>query len=177
MISHEHKCIFVHISRTGGSSIERTIFEKDWWFIDPATKHLTASKTKEIYKDYWDSYFKFSFVRNPWDRMISCYSHKGYKKFFGTSLIDFLNNTKIPRHEPQFLEYTDILDTDLDFVGKFENLEEDFKYIKNKIGIKNELKHFGKTKRTKYQDYYCDKSIRLVEEMYKKSIVKYEYKF
>jgi hypothetical protein len=92
-------------------------------------------------------------------------------------MIDFLSNMKIPSHEPQFLEYTDILDTDLDFVGKFENLEEDFKYIKNKIGIKNELKHIGKTNRTKYQDYYCDESIRLVEEMYKKSIAKYEYKF
>jgi hypothetical protein len=50
MISHEHKCIFVHISRTGGSSIERTIFKKDWWLIDPATKHLTASKTKDYTK-------------------------------------------------------------------------------------------------------------------------------
>ena len=34
-----------------------------------------------------------------------------------------------------------------------------------------------KDHRTNYQDYYCDKSIGLVEEMYKKSIAKYEYKF
>lgn len=178
MISHEYKCIFVHISRTGGSSIEKAICGREWWKINPATKHLTASQTKEIYKDYWNSYFKFSFVRNPWDRLVSCFSLRAYhapkKK---SDVLTFLKNIKTPDWEPQLFEYVDILDIDLDFVGKYETLGEDFDYIKNKTGVKKDLPLIGQTKRTKYQDYYCEESKKMVEELYKKSIEKYEYKF
>lgn len=72
MISHKYKCIFIHIQRTGGTSIERWILGDDMWSLDKERKHLLASQAKEIYADYWNSYFKFAFIRNPWDRTVSC---------------------------------------------------------------------------------------------------------
>ena len=59
MINHEYKCIYVHIPRTGGSFIEKVIDGVDWWEKNKEEKHLTASKAKILYKDYWDEYFKF----------------------------------------------------------------------------------------------------------------------
>lgn len=75
MISHRYRCILIHIPRTAGSSIERWIHGSDWWDHSPSTKHLLASQAKQLYHECWDDYFKFAFVRNPWDRMVSCLHH------------------------------------------------------------------------------------------------------
>lgn len=85
MISHQYRCIFIHIPRTAGSSIERWIHGSDWWDYLPATKHLLASQAKRAYPEHWDNYFKFTFVRDPWDRMISCLQHADH---FGMSAPD-----------------------------------------------------------------------------------------
>ena len=71
MISHELKCIFIHIPRTGGSIIEKLLVGQDWWIFDKKTKHLIASQAKKLYSEYWNDYFKFSFVRDPYSRMLS----------------------------------------------------------------------------------------------------------
>ena len=71
MISHKHKCIFIHISRTGGSTIERLLQGEDQWNRDPYSKHITTARAKKLYSEWWDDYFKFTFVRNPYDRVLS----------------------------------------------------------------------------------------------------------
>ena len=60
MIDHVNKCIFVHIPRCGGSSMERFFVKKDWHGIEENTKHLIASHARELYSDYWDDYFKIN---------------------------------------------------------------------------------------------------------------------
>ena len=79
MISHKHKCIFVHIQRCAGTSMEEKILGYDVWksphlineIPEMYAKHANASQLKALYPEYWDEYFKFSFVRNPWERMVS----------------------------------------------------------------------------------------------------------
>ncbi len=68
MISHEFKCIFIHIPKTAGSSIE--VFFEEY----PRTQHVLATECLKEYggKD-WNRYYKFAFVRNPWDRVLSWY--------------------------------------------------------------------------------------------------------
>ena len=66
MISHKHKCIFIHIPRCGGTSMEISMVGRDWFKVDRTTKHLIASTAKKIYEPYWDDYFNFSFVRFNW---------------------------------------------------------------------------------------------------------------
>lgn len=161
MISHEYKCIFIHIQRTAGTSIENWIVGKDWWQIDKGTKHLLASQAKKKYSKYWDKYFKFSFVRNPWDRMVSCLifpkyfgisyadgilNFDGYKNKYGYPIIvendvRFSDRKKLlsKKHKKNSV-YLNILDEKLDYIGKFENLEKDTTYIRKVLGIEKPFK-------------------------------------
>src|SRR5262249_27422070 len=157
MISHEHRCILIHIPRCAGTSIERWICGADWWTIEPETKHLLASQARLLYREHWDHYFKFSVVRAPIDRMISCAK---YGEHFGVS-IDGDNRMSLaryherfghdvvvefeyryykreqvitPRHGPGKV-YGNTLDEELDFIARYENLENDIKVIGEAIKL------------------------------------------
>ena len=200
MISHKYKCIFIHIPRTAGTSIEHWIYGNDWWEVDKRTKHLTASQAKKIYRAYWDSYFKFSFVRNPWSRCVSCLTYsdhfgiaydakmnvEGYKKKFGFPTLvehdyrfydakDIINDN----HQERTV-YQNILDEEIDFIGKFENLKKDINYIKKTLGIKKRFypdKKILRTRRATYRNYYDQSSMEEIRNMYWKDILKFNYSF
>ena len=105
ILSHKYKLIFIHIGKTGGTSVEDTLskllglsiddmeynkeiidnIDKIGHTPDWATardhsgkincKHITGRDLKQIVgAKLWDSYFKFSIVRNPYDRLLSQYS-------------------------------------------------------------------------------------------------------
>ncbi|MEI9916847.1 MAG: sulfotransferase family 2 domain-containing protein [Methylovirgula sp.] len=157
MISHKYRCIFIHIQRTAGSSIEEMITTDDWWRREASTKHLLASQAKRLYADYWDDYFKFSFVRHPVTRVMSCLkftdhfgfslskgnriNFDGYRGLFGDRTVVEFDHRFYRREEiiqPQHCDgsvYGNILDEELDFIGKFENLAEDTKFIRDRLGI------------------------------------------
>ena len=72
MISHKHKFIFVHIPKTGGTSIE-SLFIRNAHIKDvPGKHHMVRNLDGELLKKY----FAFTFVRNPWDRMVSYYKFR-----------------------------------------------------------------------------------------------------
>ena len=203
MISHEYKCIFVHIPRTGGSSIESLLVGKNWWSIDKKTKHLTASQTRRIYREYWDDYYKFAFVRNPYDRAVSLlnfaktyYNYSisdllthfhldGYKELFGAPLTleyDYRFWTREEvlsvSHETNQV-YGNILDEELDFVGRFENLQEDLNYVLSKIVFSKEnLSHLAasKIKKPDKDYFYADDAVKnIVKELYYNDFKRFGY--
>jgi len=65
MIFHRYKCVFIHIPRTGGTSIEASFEKED----RSGERHIFAHEIPSLPADH----FKFSFVRDPWDRMLSYY--------------------------------------------------------------------------------------------------------
>ena len=202
MISHQYKCIFIHIPRTAGTAIEEWICGDDWWNIEKETKHLLASQARELYKDHWDSYFKFSFVRNPWDRMVSCLESfedffkvayagtldlEGYKKEFGYPLTienDYRftkrKDLQLAKHQDHCV-YLNILDEELDFIGRFENLRKDIAFIKDRLKIEKDfsfkVKDVAPRRKGKYQDYYDGKSRKTVEDLFKNDIKAFGYEF
>ena len=105
MISHTHKCIFVHIPRTAGSSVEAILWpdlrkESDLWmgFVSKyrnkyqtgGLQHLQASQIiREVGEDIFSHYFKFSIVRNPWDKAVSQFTYMKQRD-------DFLPAQKAP---------------------------------------------------------------------------------
>jgi hypothetical protein len=195
MISHKHKCILVHIPRCGGTSMEISMVGDNWFKIDRTTKHLIASTAKKIYEPYWDDYFKFSFVRNPWDRMVSmsrysnfygCRIEGGklnvneYMKRWSNSEIDPRSKSKTENIKPiKNAVYLNILNEELDFIGRFENLLEDFGKVCSILNCKNKLPHSQYNKKTpkRYTEYYNDETQQIVAEKYAKDIEHFGYKF
>jgi len=151
MISHKYKCIFVHIPKVAGQSIESFFIEKHGltWnnraplllrvnenpeLGPPRLAHLNLYKYLEyqyISQDLFDKYYKFSFVRNPWARTVSFYNYglfykkMTFKSFVTTVLPELIQSGNF-FYQPQYdFLYKDNF-TDINFVGRFENLEEDF---------------------------------------------------
>jgi len=77
VISDRHRCIFVHIQKTGGASIEALLLRSDPSAAASAQegrRHPPARAIAPIAgSERWRAYFKFAFVRNPWDRLVSWY--------------------------------------------------------------------------------------------------------
>ena len=69
MISHKHKCIFIHIPKAAGTSVERFLRDID---SDIPAKVLRKRGFSHFFNDYLD-YYVFSFVRNPYDRLVSAW--------------------------------------------------------------------------------------------------------
>ena len=146
VVSHEYKCIFIHIPRTSGTSIEKTLFEKNTASRNPnywkKYKHFKASQVREhVGEDVWNSYFKFSMVRNPWDRVVSRYMMFWVEELkpinigSGKSLQYFLENDGM--HITPWengITCCDYIDEELDYICRFENRDEDLTHVLNAVG-------------------------------------------
>jgi Sulfotransferase family len=73
LVSHSHKLIFVHIQKTGGQTVSKVLKENISDISRFRRKHEFAMHAMEELEG-WNEYFKFAFVRNPWDRLVSWYS-------------------------------------------------------------------------------------------------------
>jgi len=189
-ISHTLKCIFIHIPKCAGTSIEKALnmFDNNELFgYDEnnkiAKQHLTSKQVLEyIPKKIFDDYFKFAFVRNPYDRAVSS---AAYHKI---DLIDFLTNSskfdgkilhKIPfkQHLTQHLKPQNDYCYSLDFVGRYENLEDDWNTITGHLGINVKLKRENQSQHDNYRKYYLKKEKELVDNLYKEDFELFGYQY
>lgn len=184
MINHKHKCIFLHVPKTGGTSIRDAVFGSNL-----RGNHMSWEQAKEAYTQYWDDYFKFTFVRNPWDRVYSIFSYyqMGMK-------ITSVKNGVIPdnfkifigRHDEYLsrlgLAYnqTDFIGDEMDFIGRFENLNSDYFKICKRLSILNPRTLRGLKQSERKADYktvYNKETIAVVESIFSRDIEKFEYTF
>ncbi len=144
------------------------------------------------------NYITFTFVRNPWDRMVSCWLDKRYGdkkniskeheitfKEFVITTKDFLvrkyNNDMMQHGNPHLCALcSNIFNIELDFVGRVENYADDCMKLCELLNIPPPLEvlHNNKTiERKKYQSYYCDETKKIVQEMYLVDIETFGYIF
>ena len=180
MIDHTHRIIFTHIPKTGGTSIEKAISNRDWWEDDlRKEKHITTNQAKKIYKKYWKKYFKFSVVRNPWDLMVSWYKWRNLNCDYKKYLLEYnILTPLVPAVSAADYILNDNNELQVDFVCKFENLHHDFQSMCKKSGIKNiTLPHINKTNHKHYTEYYDDETREIVEQKYARDIEYFGYEF
>jgi chondroitin 4-sulfotransferase 11 len=179
MIDHKLKVLHVHIPKTGGLTIRYTLFDK------APDRYLHIKPTHVRYIKDWDDYFTFTFVRNPFDKLVSGYLFTLQKEkdttFYQsisqyTSFNDFIKNVnkeKLLKSERFELQSNWFFQNfQYDFIGRFENLQEDFCKVCENLNIMNlKLPVINNSqKRKPYTDYYNNESRVIVEELYKKDL-------
>jgi chondroitin 4-sulfotransferase 11 len=191
-ISHEHKFVFIHIPKTAGLTVSSAIG------LTKPPEHLNQNLIVENQSNGLDvsEYYKFAFCRNPWDRFLSLYYYcRDGSEMYGNSensqknTLDFKMFCRIFQmgffvgnsyvwgihYKPQ-IEFINL--SDIDFIGRFENLQQDFNVICDKIGIpQQKLPHKNKTKHKHYTEYYDDETRQIVAEKFAKDIEYFGYKF
>ncbi len=199
ILNKEYKFIFVHIQKTAGISIKNSLFSIT------GTEKINSShsflKTLDLVSP--EEYFKFCFVRNPWDRLVSWWNmmekkgiHNDFSKYLleAKSFSEFLEKTEIINETldesvtdlgyPKSISFNQldyISDSRgkilVDFIGRFENINEDFLKVSKKIGFDLNLSHLNKFDHPDYRKYYKDKDIEKVYFMYKRDIDFFCYEF
>ncbi|MBT8052304.1 MAG: sulfotransferase family protein [Gammaproteobacteria bacterium] len=227
MICRAFNCLFVHIPKTAGQSVEQFFMNQlhlDWNEDREALllqgnedrtrgteklAHLSASEYVDdgyIGREDFSALFKFSFVRNPWERILSEYRYRNY--FQHRSFRDFvLNKLPQPGWDDQYRhvmpQYDMLHDRQgnllVDFIGRFESLQQDFDRICERLDIadsrlphrnrsdkksrdlkrklRNALFRNGENQWRGMEDFYDDETRKAVAEYYRKDIETFGYEF
>ena len=201
MISDKYKCIYIHIPKTGGSSVEIALDKPQncWDRQNNVWKqHCSIHQLRDIYNVAIDKYYKFTVVRNPWSRAVSDHAWftKETSNFYNllkqATLKDYLQCTggyeKVAhldnptgRGDHFYTQHSYIMidgKCTMDYIIRFENFQQDFNKVCDKIGIsRQQLPHKNKTKHKHYTEYYDDETRQIVAEIYAKDIEYFGYEF
>lgn len=218
MIAYKLKTIFIHITKSAGSSIEVALNEveqRDDGAIDPMTgefvkvvtgreKHMTARAVQEFVGDeIWNDYFKFSVVRNPFDRFHSLwwngrhvgkhhtmtfaeFTNYALRRTLGAHLAHWRKGqwTMHQRFWPQaqFLRSRNGM-MEMDQVLRFESISDDFAELARHIGLPSTnlpkvlMKNRRPQSRRPYAEDYDDKTRAIVGDYYREDLEVFNYDF
>jgi hypothetical protein len=185
-----NRAIFVHNPRTAGSSISQALF--------CGSRHVPYFEYERINPRKFREFFKFAFVRNPWDRLVSAFF---YLKDGGRSDLDrrfaaenlvacdnfaafvdgWLNEKTIWSHFHFMPQHYYICDENsgvrTDFVGRVETVDTDFRFICQRLGITAELQRINGSHHRPYEEYYTDELSERVAAVYARDIAIFGYQF
>ena len=187
------KAIFIHVPKCAGMSISY-FCRQNGLLIDPVNRSDIWLKQNKSYQNIENVAvdFSFAFVRNPFSRMVSawkcqwvsCNQYKTFKDFIlyflpeSNSITFFRWSHVMPFTDTRMKLFNSNGNQLIDFIGKVENLQEDFNIICDKIGIpQQQLPHKNKTKHKHYMEYYDDETREIVAQKYARDIEYFGYKF
>lgn len=200
MISLQKRFLFVHIPKTAGNSIQSVLREysedqlialrkeqdgvERFGLRNPKyniKKHSTLSEYHDALGDeQFRNLYKFTCIRNPWDRMVSYYFTPTQnpetwnpKKFRGiiskaVSVSDYLR-----LHDAEGDPFGNV-----DYIMRFESLADDFRVVCKAIGISPPtLPQYNRSSRGHYSNYYDDELRELVRTRFAAEIERFNYTF
>ena len=180
--SNSNKFMFYHIPKTAGQSLHNVLRKYtvgdhvNEYYVTRDMTHTAVEHTWDKYKG--SEYFSFAIVRNPYDRMFSLYNFLKRRRVIKETLEEFIN--KMDREPSQFklLNYNGVVP--LSFVGKFENLEEDFNFIADKIKIKERYKNLPKLFKAvnngNYKEQINNELKAIIDEKHHDDFINFNYK-
>lgn len=172
-ISHKHKFVYYDVPKAACTTVKLWIADADGIAVKSSIHstdipRISYRKAASKYKDY----FHFSFVRNPWDRLVSCYYNKicdpadkgirnavivdgEYKGFTGrygkgyfkhmtfTDFVHFICDIPDWMCDAHFRSQDTFLNMGaMDFVGRFEDFRLDFRYVMEEVGAADSATKF-----------------------------------
>ena len=207
LISDSHKFIFLRMRKVASTSmrailqplcipepeskfahlLSRARLEWDYHrYVFRAHDNILAAKRRMPAENFED-YFKFAFVRNPWERLVSEYEfiltrpeHGRYKRVKSLANFNEFIHMQIPRSDAYQLNM--LCDRKgrllMDFVGKLENLDQDWQTACTRAGIPYQaLPRKNVTERKPFKDYYDSDSIQLVSKHWAREIELFDYTY
>ncbi len=187
----EYQCIFIHIPKAAGTSVARTLFGRD-------SRHVPYFEYERTNPRKFRRYFKFAFVRNPWDRLVSAFfflragGMSAQERAWGAEHLDpftdfdsfvrgWVNEDNIwtwPHFVPQHHFICDKeLRIKVDFVGRVENLQQDFAYVANRLRCDRRLERTNASAHDHYSAYYNDDTRDIVRRVYARDAEIFGYRF
>lgn len=186
--------IFIHIPKTGGTSMEALGFIGEGY-----NKHYDAKFFNDTYGYKFDKAFKFAFVRDPYTRFASgvlghAIASSKMDEMMGIMSGDEAKAINKDRFTAFTLKHRDNFDSIIairqqhlfvtidnqivmDFIGRFENLQEDFNKVCKKLGYSDTtLPHMVKGRYNDYEYFYTPETKEIVSDYYKKDFELFNYK-
>lgn len=216
LVSYSHNFIFFHVTKAAGTSVKNALQqyaqEVEKFKINRPPKmvdgklnplyemwesFLWHAKAKEVKKemteDVYNKFYKFAFVRNPWDWQVSYYhfilkepTHIRYELVSSMSgfeeYLEWVIATKNPFPKGATkLQKEIITDYDgkliVDYIGRYETLAQDFDRVCQVLNLNVSLPHLNSSSHRDYRIYYNDKTKKLVEEYFREDIELFGYTF
>lgn len=206
IISHQHKYIFFAVPRTATHAIrevlrqskgvqdweQQMLFDKQCLPIDDIAKiehgHITAREIEPVLRpDQWSQYFKFAFVRNPFDRFVSAcaFLNRGNPQFkqranewmkVAMTRPQFRQRLLIRPQSEQLTNSHDELS--MDFVGRYETLQDSLGDILDHLSLPKVLLEVrNQSYHSNYRDYYDDALQQQVKMFYQQDLDAFDYSF
>ena len=189
----QHRALFIHVPKSAGRSVVRGLFDVK------SVEHAPAEWYQQLDPVKYQRYFRFTFVRNPWDRAVSAYTYLGkggsaaseedthWAAFvsgfdsFDDFICQWLNRDNAMRNAlftPQVVFLKNMFGClDMDFVGRFESLQQDFDTVAQKLGVDARLPHLNQSRSANYQSFYTERSRQRVAQVYAEDIEAFGYSF
>jgi len=180
------RVVFIHINKTAGTSVERALHLR-------SERKTALQKRNEMGRERFERAFKFAFVRNPWDKVLSHYHYRLRTNRTGLADagLDFRQwvlkayGERDPRwhDDPRmFMAQRLWLDDEagrclVDFVGRFERLEQDFGEACRRMGVQASLPHVKVTQHTPYREAYDAETRGLVARVFAADLEAFDYEF
>ena len=183
IISHKYRFIYYEIPKCGSSTIKNIIFKNcagealsaSYKIWIPQAPHLVFPENHDV-SEYPD-YYKFCFIRNPWDRLVSAWSDKRnhYSFLSEKSFREFLDLIQNhPNHHwapcTAFIPHKEDIYT-VDFIGRMESFSDDFTKLCKKLGLTmDSIPRINASQRKDYRCYYDKRDARYVQTLFASDI-------
>ncbi|MEM1324850.1 MAG: sulfotransferase family 2 domain-containing protein [Bacteroidota bacterium] len=200
LLSHHRRFIFIHNYKVAGTSIRAALAPYQYSLSERLLRkigkkpnaplshddHLQATAIQQLIPSpQFEQYFKFGFVRNPWDWQVSLYrytlqhsAHKQHEMVSKMSGFEEYMHWRV-EHDVQLQKdffYNENGECLVNFIGRFESLATDFQYICQQIGIKAQLPHHNKSRDDHaFLKHYNAATLALITQYYQEDIEAFGY--
>ncbi|ATI02651.1 sulfotransferase [Cycloclasticus sp. PY97N] len=187
----DRKIILIEVPKAASSSLAAALYDGKRY------GHLPLKYYETLSSQPLSIYFKIAFVRNPWARALSAYNYlrqggagKRDQKWaklmnsfesFDHFVSTWLNEDNIYKQihfvpQRKFLEDT-LGMVNLDYIGRYENLEEGFNELKESLGLVVDLPKIKMGSSIDYKEIYTKHTREKVGYLYKQDIDEFGYEF